>query len=149
MWLLVRAGSLDDYWDSGEGHRTLAACPDTDERGDPWRWTARLAELEAGSEVLVDADPDFIEVNTTVYTAGYTGIIDRAAGHQTVIASLSGQMLIAAVDGPWESWLNPGDVFIVEGEEDESLRISLTAPDARVSVTMLAPRRAAALRWVP
>lgn len=149
MWLLVRAGSLDDYWDAGEGHRTLAACPDTDERGDPWRWTARLAELEAGSEVLVDADRDFIEVNTTVYTAGHTGIIDRAAGHQTVIASLSGQMLIAAVDGPWERWLNPGDVFIVEGEEDEALHISLTAPDARVSVTMLAPRRSAALRWVP
>ena len=66
-----------------------------------------------------------------------------------MLTALHGQVLVAAVDGPWERWLNPGDVFIVEGEDDEALRISLAAPDARASATMLAPRRAAALRWVP
>ncbi len=149
MWLLVRKDSLDDYWDAEAGQRTLAACPDTDERGDPWRWTARLIQEQAGPEVHVEADPDYIGVQTRVYADGYTGIVERAAGHQMVVTSLHGQVLIAAVDGPWERWLNPGDVFIVEGEDDESLRISLTAPGARVSVTMLAPRRAPALRWVP
>lgn len=149
MWMLVRADSLDDYWKAGQGQRTLAANPDTDERGDPWRWTARLAEHESGSEVLIDADPDYIGVQTSVYADGHTGVVERPSGHQMVVTSLNGQVLISAVDGPWERWLNPGDVFIVEGEEDELLRVSLTAPDARVSVTLLAPRRGAALRWVP
>ncbi|MFF5791960.1 hypothetical protein ACFY5D_07935 [Paeniglutamicibacter sp. NPDC012692] len=149
MWLLVRADSLDEYWDPAEGIRTLAACPDTDERGDPWRWTARLAEHANGSEVLIEADPDFIGVETTVYTDGYTGTIERTSGHQLVMAALEGQVLVAAVDGPWERWLNPGDVFVVEGEDDETLRISLAAPGSRASATKLAPRRAAALRWVP
>ncbi|MGP5690290.1 hypothetical protein [Glutamicibacter ardleyensis] len=149
MWMLVRADSLDDYWEAGQGQRTLAANPDTDERGDPWRWTARLAERDSGPEVLIDADPDYIGVQTSVYTDGHTGTVERPAGHQLVVTSLHGEVLIAAVDGPWERWLKPGDVFIVEGEEDESLRVSLTAPDAKVSVTVLAPRRAAALRWVP
>lgn len=149
MWLLVRADSLDDYWGADAGTRTLAACPDTGERGDPWRWTARLAEHATGSEVLIDADPDYIGVQTSVFADGYTGVVERPSGHQMVVTSLHGQVLISAVDGPWERWLNPGDVFIVEGEEHESLRLSLTNPDARVSVTMLAPRRAAALRWVP
>ena len=45
MWLLVRADSRDRLLGRATGSaRTLAACPDTDERGDPWRWTARLAE---------------------------------------------------------------------------------------------------------
>ncbi|MFJ6417996.1 hypothetical protein [Paeniglutamicibacter sp. NPDC091659] len=149
MWLLVRADSLDDYWDVDDGRRTLAACPDTDERGDPWRWTARLAEHSAGPQVHIEADPEYIGVQTTVFADGHTGVVQRAAGQQMLLTSLHGQVLVAAVDGPWERWLNPGDVFIVEGEEDESLRISLTAPEARVSVTTLAPRRAPALRWVP
>ncbi|MGB9032953.1 MAG: hypothetical protein WCC45_00330 [Paeniglutamicibacter sp.] len=149
MWMLVRADSQDDYWEAGQGQRTLAACPDTDERGDPWRWTARLAQDASGPEVLIEADPDYIGVQTSVYADGHSGVVERPAGHQMVVTSLHGQVLVAAVDGPWERWLNPGDVFIVEGEDDESLRISLTVPEARVSVTMLAPRRAAALRWVP
>ncbi|NAZ17903.1 hypothetical protein GT020_17825 [Glutamicibacter soli] len=149
MWLLVRADSLDDYWGANAPARTLAACPDTDERGDPWRWTATLAEHEHGAEVLIDADPDYIGVQTTVYSDGHSGIIRRAAGQQLVLTSLRGQVLVAAVDGPWERWLNPGDVFIVEGEEDEELRISLDTAESKVSATLLAPRRAAALRWVP
>ena len=128
MWMLVRKDSLDDYWDAETGQRTLAACPDTDERGDPWRWTARLAEFASGPEVLIDADPDYIGVQTSVYADGHTGVVERPSGHQLVVSSLHGQVLISAVDGPWERWLNPGDVFIVEGEDDESLRLSLTAP---------------------
>lgn len=149
MWLLVRKDSLDDYWDAGTGQRILAACPDTDERGDPWRWTARLTGHASGPEVHIEADPSYIGVRTSVHDEGYTGVVERAAGHQMVVTSLHGQVLVSAVDGPWERWLNPGDVFIVEGEDAESLRLSLTHPGARVSVTTLAPRRAAALRWVP
>lgn len=149
MWLLVRADSLDDYWGADAPARTLAACPDTDERGDPWRWTATLAQSEHGPEVRIDADPDYIGVRSTIYADGHSGTIHRAAGHQLVLTSLQGQILVAAAQGPWERWLNPGDVFIVEGEEDEKLRISLDAVDSRASATLLAPRRAAALRWVP
>lgn len=149
MWLLVRADSLDEYWDHSEGLRILAACPDTDERGDPWRWTALLAERVDGGEVLIEADENYIGVETTVYADGYTGTIERVAGNQLVLTALNGQVLVSAVDGPWERWLNPGDVFVVEGEDNETLRISLDDAGARASATMLTPRRAAALRWVP
>jgi hypothetical protein len=57
--------------------------------------------------------------------------------------------LVSAENGPWERWLKPGDVFIVEGEEEESLRLSLAAPPSKVSVVSMAPKRANALRWVP
>ncbi|GAA4378781.1 hypothetical protein [Paeniglutamicibacter cryotolerans] len=149
MWLLVRAGSLDGYWDDEQGLRTLAACPDTDERGDPWRWTAQLDERTESSKVLINADPEFIAVSTDIYADGHSEVVERASGTQTVIAVLFGQALVAAVDGPWERWLHPGDVFIVEGEDDEKLRVSLDGPTSRVSVTTLVPRHAAALRWVP
>lgn len=149
MWLLVRSDTQDDYWDAGNDERTLAACPDTDERGDPWRWTARLKENGSGPRVHIEADPAYIGVQTKEFTDGHTGEIERLAGHQMIITSLKGQVLVSAVHGPWKRWLSPGDVFIVEGEDPETLRISLTAPDAKVSVTTLAPRQADVLRWVP
>lgn len=133
MWLLVRADSLDDYWGADAGTRTLAACPDTGERGDPWRWTARLAEHATGSEVLIDADPDYIGVQTSVFADGHTGVVERPSGHQMVVTSLHGQVLISAVDGPWERWLNPGDVFIVEGRSTNrcAFRSPIPTPASR------------------
>lgn len=149
MWLLVRKDAVDDYWESSSDQRVLAANPDTDERGDPWRWTAQMVEDAKGSRVQFDVNPDYINVQTDEYTDGYSGEITRPAGHQLLITSLVGEVLVSAVDGPWKRWLSPGDVFIIEGEEEEKLRISLTAPDAKVSVTVLQPLKAPVLRWVP
>lgn len=149
MWMLVRADALDCYWDDADGHRVLAACPDTDERGDPWRWSARLEGTGPDAVVGIEADPEFIAVSSTLYSDGFSGTVERSSGHQLVITALAGQVLVAAAEGPWERWLSPGDVFIAEGEDDETLRISLDRDGTRVSAISLAPKRAAALRWVP
>lgn len=108
-----------------------------------------MVEDAKGSRVQFDVNPDYINVQTDEYTDGYSGEITRPAGHQLLITSLVGEVLVSAVDGPWKRWLSPGDVFIIEGEEEEKLRISLTAPDAKVSVTVLQPLKAPVLRWVP
>ena len=164
MWMLVRANALGTETQPDRRTRTLAACPDSAERGDPWRWTISLADpavadsAEAGAgapgsmepgAVAVSADPEHIRTKTQQYGDGYTGLLHRPAGTQLVIAGLAGEALVAAADGPWERWLRPGDVFVVEGEDDESLRLSLPAGLARVEVVTLAPVRAHALRWVP
>ena len=159
MWMLVRANALGMERQPERSTRTLAACPDSAERGDPWRWTISLADPDpapvtaraavvAGS-VEISADPEHIRTRSQQYSDGYTGLLHREAGTQLVVAGLQGEALIAAADGPWERWLRPGDVFVVEGEEDESLRLSLPAGEARVEVVALAPVRAHALRWVP
>ena len=145
--MLVRADALGSDMDQYDGTRTLAACPDTAERGDPWRWTVSLDE--DGSGVEVSADEDFIEIGVTEFVDGHTGLLHRPAGHQLLVAGLAGQALVAAENGPWERWLSPGDVFIVEGEEQETLRLSLASSPSKVSVVSMAPKRAHALRWVP
>ena len=46
----------------------------------------------------IEADPEYIGVQTTVTDAdGHTGVVRRAAGHQMVLTSLHGQVLVAAV----------------------------------------------------
>jgi hypothetical protein len=149
MWMLVRANALGTESDTGSGTRTLAACPDSPERGDPWRWTIAENSSAGVPGLEVSAEPDHIGIETRQYTGGHTGALHRAAGTQLVIAGLRGEALVAAATGPWERWLRPGDVFIVEGEEDEELRLSLPEGDACVEVVSLAPRLAHALRWVP
>ena len=127
-WARAAAASYDSVV-LLKGRRTIIAAPHGHQRvnttGTPWLATAGSGDVLAGL------------------------VVERASGTQTVIAVLSGQALVAAVDGPWERWLHPGDVFIVEGEDDETLRVSLDGPTSRVSVTALVPRHAAALRWVP
>ena len=147
MWMLIRANALGSVTEPERGTRTLAACPDTAERGDPWRWTVSLDADQAGVGVSVDAD--YIAAEVTDFTDGYTGLLHRLGGHQLVVAGLAGEALVAAENGPWERWLKPGDAFIVEGEEDETLRLSLAATQSKVSVVSFAPKRAHALRWVP
>ncbi len=149
MWMLVRANALGIETQPERGTRTLAASPDTAERGDPWRWTISLPETGARPGVEVSADPDHIRVETQQYSNGYTGLLHRPAGTQLVVAALAGEALVASAEGPWERWLRPGDVFVVEGEDDETLRLSLPAGEACVDVVSLAPVRAHALRWVP
>lgn len=147
MWMLIRANALGGDRQPDRNTRTLAACPDTAERGDPWRWTVSLDETQAG--VCVAVDHDFIHHEVSHFSDGYTGLLHRPAGHQLIVAGLAGEALVAAENGPWERWLKPGDVFVVEGEEDETLRLSLAAPPSKVSVVSMAPKRARALRWVP
>lgn len=147
MWMLVRANALGSDMQPDEKTKTLAACPDTAERGDPWRWTVSLDETQSGISVSVDRD--FIELDVTDYADGHTGLLHRPAGHQLIVAALAGEALVSAENGPWERWLKPGDVFIVEGEEEETLRLSLAAPPSKVSVVSMAPKHANALRWVP
>ena len=44
MWMLIRANALGGETAPESGARILAACPDSAERGDPWRWTVELDE---------------------------------------------------------------------------------------------------------
>lgn len=145
--MLIRANALGSVTEQERGTRTLAACPDTAERGDPWRWTVSLDADQSGVDVSVDED--CIAAEVTDFTDGHTGLLRRLGGHQLVVAGLAGEALVAAENGPWERWLKAGDAFIVEGEEDETLRLSLSATQSKVSVVSLAPKRAHALRWVP
>ncbi|WP_427006191.1 hypothetical protein [Pseudarthrobacter sp. H2] len=149
MWMLVRANALGSESPDGSGSRTLAACPDSPERGDPWRWTISRNDSTGQLGLDISSEPDHIWVQTRQYADGYTGPLHRAAGTQLVIASLRGEALVAAASGPWERWLRPGDIFVVEGEEDEDLRLSLPEGDSCVEVVSLAPRLTHALRWVP
>lgn len=148
MWMLVRAGALGGE-EQSERSRTLAACPDSPDRGDPWRWTVSLREGGGPPTLDTEFDPDYIALARQEFRGGETATLTRDEGRQLVIAVLHGEALVAATDGPWERWLRPGDVFIIEGEESETVRLSLTAGDSRVEVVSLAPRRAHALRWVP
>ena len=62
---------------------------------------------------------------------------------------LTGEHLIAHATGPWKRWVAPGDVFVVEGEETESLRLRPAPGGAKVALVRLRPTTAPALRWVP
>lgn len=161
MWMLIRANALGGEAQPDQGTRTLAANPDTGERGDPWRWTVLLDESGSTPDVRADVDTDYIELERRQYRDGQTAVLDREKGRQMVIAVLRGEALVAAETGPWERWLWPGDVFVIEGEDPEMVRLSLTpgealgsadspgAGEAWVEVISLAPKKAHALRWVP
>lgn len=149
MWILVRANALGSGESSPTGGRVLAACPDSAERGDPWRWTVTLDEDSAGLGVGVDADPDFISVSTARVRNEPETVLSRLAGEQLVIAALEGETLVSAENGPWKRWLRPGDVFIVEGEETEAVSLFMRDTDTSVEAISLVPNGKHALRWVP
>ncbi|RNL53055.1 hypothetical protein [Arthrobacter oryzae] len=149
MWMLIRANALGTETSARSGARILAACPDSADRGDPWRWTIELDETTEEPFVAVEADDSYIASSIRRYENGYTGVLQRGAGEQLVVAGLSGEALVAADNGPWQRWLRPGDTFIVEGEDPEAIRLSLTAGESVVQVITLAPRQAKVLRWVP
>ena len=149
MWMLIRANALGGEIAAGSGARILAACPDSAERGDPWRWTVELDESGTEPTVALEADASYISSESRRFADGYTGTLQRGAGEQLVVTGLAGEALVAAEDGPWERWLRPGDVFIVEGEDPEDIRLSLAAGDSAVQVIALAPKKAKVLRWVP
>ncbi len=147
--MLVRADALGAEERSDAGSRVLAACPDSAERGDPWRWTVTLHETAGVTSLSVSADPGHIAFDQQSFTDGQSATLHRSAGRQLVIAALKGEALVSASDGPWQRWLSPGDVFIVEGEDREALALQLGAGDSAVDVVSLAPVTAHALRWVP
>lgn len=148
MWMLIRANDVGAAR-TPSGAVILAANPDSADRGDPWRWTVELDETTPEPLATVTADTAHIRSGSTRYEGDYTGVFHRGAGEQIVMAGLAGEALVSAEDGPWQRWLRPGDTFIVEGEDPESIRLSLTAGESAVQVFTLAPTRAKVLRWVP
>lgn len=159
MWMLSRGNSLDaageaatigaDYTaGTGEG-RVLASCPDSPERGDRWKWTVRLTGVEPHAGVLVDHDPEEVTITrTTVEGPGETEL-PRASGRQFVIVPVAGACQIGIVGGPWARDITPGDVYIAEGEETETLRISAADARTRVEAIEIAGADGSPVRWVP
>jgi hypothetical protein len=147
MWMLVR----DDVGlHSDAAPRTLAACPDSDDRGDPWRWSVRLVPRGAGCwAVEVEADHDHVTVRQDTHHDGAVVDVSRRAGEEIVVVPVSGQCLVADAQGPWRRWLSPGDVFVGEGEQDELLRLTLAPGRSGATVVRLTPMTAQPLRWVP
>lgn len=132
--------------------RVLAACPDTDDRGEPWRWSVRLvpADVEAGvPEVVVDVDPEHVRYRSTTHRDGETVDLHRSSGEEVVVVPVVGQCLVADATGPWRRWLAPGDVFVGEGERAESLRVTMAPGRGELVVVTLAPTAGQPLRWVP
>ncbi len=129
--------------------RTLAACPDSDDRGEAWRWSVVLVPAQEGWTVQVDTDEAHVRATRTVHREGAVVDLSRASGDQVVIVPTAGQALVADATGPWRRWLHPGDVFVGEGETAEDLRLTLAPGDGEVTVVALAPTGSAALRWVP
>ncbi|GAA1354577.1 hypothetical protein GCM10009596_00330 [Arthrobacter rhombi] len=148
MWMLVRANALGKD-DSAGDRRVLAACPDTGERGDPWRWTVGLRDEETGPVAVVETDEAFLGAENTQLSGDESRTVHRSSGQVVVVTVLDGQALVASVGGPWERWIRPGDVFVLEGEDDEEVRISLDGGDSEATVFQLTPTGPRALRWVP
>lgn len=148
MWMLIRANDVGAVR-APSGTRILAANPDSADRGDPWRWTVELDETTPEPLAAVTANNSHVRTSSARYEGNYTGVFKRDAGEQIVMAGLAGEALVSAEDGPWQRWLRPGDTFIVEGEDPESIRLSLTAGESAVQVITLSPTRAKVLRWVP
>jgi hypothetical protein len=176
MWMLVRANADASRVDEAAGVTTLAASPDTADRGDPWRWSVRLvrsadaaadATVAAAPAALADGaerrllrgpdgvrlevltDPSHVVAAAHLHSGGEAVDLTRAAGSQLVVVPLEGEALVSDSTGPWRRWLSPGDVFVVEGEEHESLRLTPAPEPSHVAVLHLSPRGNDALRWVP
>jgi len=171
MWMLVRADADASRLDEAAGVTTLAASPDTADRGDPWQWSVRLLPPDNGSpaprpavddgaerrilegpegvRLEVVTDPAHVAASAHLHSGGKAVDLVREAGSQLVVVPLEGEALISDSTGPWRRWLSPGDVFVVEGEERESLRLTPAPEPSHVAVLHLSPRGNDALRWVP
>ncbi len=147
MWMLVRDNAIPAELD---GSRTLAACPDSDDRGEAWLWSVRrVPESDIGWRVQVDVDPSQVAVSHEIHDSGEPVELVRAPGEQLVVVALVGSHVVADPFGPWARRLLPGDVFVVEGEAQESLRVDPASGGSRVSVIHLTPVGDRPLRWVP
>lgn len=157
MWMLVRANAAEL---DADGVGTLAACPDTGDRGEPWLWSVRRVLADAAADagapdavgarwrVVVDHDPDQVDVEVLSHRDEVVELT-RTSGEEVVVVPLAGEYLVAHATGPWRRWVAPGDVFVVEGEDTERLRLTPAPGGASVTVVRLRPTRERALRWVP
>lgn len=175
MWILVRADADTSRFDPSDGITTLAASPDTGDRGDPWRWSVRIgpgiehsddggtarrtlgegtvAESTVirrdGNGLEVLTDPAFVTAHASAYDEGGAVGLTRKPGSQLVIVPLAGQALVADAHGPWHRELAAHDVFIVEGEALERLRLTPSSPPSCSIAVHLVPVGDEPLRWVP
>ncbi len=147
MWMLVRKNAISS---DGDGTRLLAASPDSADRGDAWRWSVRSV-LDPGGQrrITVEADEHAVRSSSTDHSDGESLDLERRPGDQIVLTLTQGEALIADRHGPWRRWLSAGDVFVVEGEEQESLRLTLTPGHGEARVIRLEPIGDVPLRWVP
>jgi hypothetical protein len=144
--MLVRDGAIARQ--EGQSRQTLAACPDSPERGDEWRWSVTRVDEGDGWSVHVDADDVHVAVDHTVLREPGELELVRRSGEELVVVARRGSHLVQDAAGPWRRWLHPGDVFVVEGEEPEHLVLT-ASQRSEASVVRLTPRGAQALRWVP
>ena len=177
MWMLVRAGPRPGAGDDGaspSGVTTLAGCPDTPGRGDPWRWTARLVTASVaddrrvaavpghlgrvdrhivegpdGAAVELLVDPDHVDASVVAHSGAQPVRLTREAGSELVVVPLAGEALVTDSTGPWRRSLRPGDVFVVEGQQPETLLLIPAPEPSMVAVLRLAPTGDQPLRWVP
>ena len=106
------------------------------------------SEEEGRWQVVVRVDNSFVAAEDKVIDEAGELALNRESGEEIVVISIDGNHLIQDASGPWRRWLRPGDVFVVEGEEPESL--VLTASEhSRASVVRLTPKGDEPLRWVP
>jgi hypothetical protein len=147
MWMLVRDNAIHA---EADGTRTLAACPDSDDRGEAWVWSVRrVPQPDGGWRVRVDVDPEQVQVVEDLHADGRLVELVRRPGEQIVVVAVDGTHVVADRNGPWTRRLRPGDVFVVEGEEQESLLVDPAPGPGRVSVVRLTPVGDRPLRWVP
>ena len=166
MWMLERAHQL-----SLDGSpQQLAACPDTHGRGDKWKWAVnvvrsdahefipvgapqdcvnQIIEVDGHYQLVVSHDPVLISTLVEVNEQNSNLQIERKSGTEVLVIPLFGEALVAAPNGVWKRLLKPGDVFVMEGEEDETLLLSPSPDLTRVVVIHLESTAAQALRWVP
>ena len=106
MWMLVRDNAIRAEPD---GTRTLAACPDSDDRGEAWLWSVRrVPEPDGGWRVRVDVDPEQVQASQDVHADGHLVELVRAPGEQIVVVAVDGTHVVADRNGPWTRRLRPG-----------------------------------------
>lgn len=173
MWMLVR-GTVDKAETVSEddiSEATLVACPDTADRGDPWRWAVRRVqdtnardippytrEIDRESRLVrgpadwhleVSHDPRHVRATSEVHSSGTAIDVLRPSGAEIVVVPVVGRALVSSGAGAWRRWLAPGDVFVVEGEDDEALRLTPEPGPSCLAVVELVPTSDQPLRWVP
>jgi hypothetical protein len=167
MWMLERAS--ESTLDAQDFHQ-LAACPDTHGRGDKWRWAVNFVrqnadefmpigapdnrincviEVDGHDALVISHDPALISTLVEVNEQNSNLQIERKSGTQVLVVPLFGEALVAAPNGVWKRLLHPGDVFVIEGEEEETLFLTPSPDLTRIVVIHLESNTAQALRWVP
>lgn len=166
MWMLEReAGVLRD----GETSHQLAACPDTFGRGDVWKWAVgRVAasahfspqgapvdaetfviELADGTSLVLAHDQRHVAIDVDIFDGDTSVVVSRKSGSEVLIVPLDGSAHVEAPNKAWKRDLSAGDIFIIEGEDDEVLHVDSTSSPCRIASIHISSTSPQALRWVP